>query len=184
MSYIPNPVELLRDDNGLYGIGLCQEYLAADLPPNWPRRENNLVLRPDRVEEACGGGWHPVLQWLPQRGRLFDSSQEAKLRDTMCKVMRHCAGITDKNRPLGDKRRAFYGLRVKATRVFNWLYGQALTAADPEALRVARRFPQSMRWKIYSAAARNLRMLQLAETFPLLAYHIVDDSGIEHRRAL
>jgi hypothetical protein len=184
MSYIPNPVELLRDDKGVYGIGLCQEYLAADLPPNWPSQQNRLVLRPDRVEEACGR-WHPVLQWLPQRGLLFDRSQEAELRDTMCEVMRHCAGITDKDRPLGDKRRAFYGLRVKATRVFNWLYGQALTAADPEALRVARRFPPSMRWEIYSAAARSPHMRQLAETFPLLAYVILVQ-GIcnEHERAL
>jgi hypothetical protein len=173
MSYIPNPVELLRDDKGIYGIGLCEEYLAADLPPDLRRRQNRLVLRPDRIEEACGIG-RPVLQWLPQRGWLFGRSQEAELRDTMCAVMRHCAGITDEDRPLGDKRRAFYGLEVKATRVFNWLYGQALTAADPEALRVARRFPPSMRWEIYSAAGRSLRMRQLAETFPLLAYHIAE----------
>src|SRR6266576_2465071 len=165
MSYIPHPVELLRDDKGVYGIGLCEEYLAADLPPDWPRRQNRLVLRPDRVEDASYDGiGRPVLQWLPQRGPLFGRSQEAELRDTMCAVMRHCAGITDEDRPLGDKRRAFYGLEVKATRVFNWLYGQALAAADPEALRVARRVPPSMRWEIYSAAARSLHMRQLAET--------------------
>jgi hypothetical protein len=172
-AYIPDPVQLLCDEKGIYGIGLCEEYLAADLPSNLPRRENKLVLRPDRIEEACGVG-RPVLQWLPQRGWLFGGSQEAELRDTMCAVMRHCAGITDEDRPLGDKRRTFYGLEVKATRVFNWLYGQALTAADPEALRVARRFPPSLRWEIYSAAARSPRTRQLAETFPLLAYRITE----------
>jgi PcfJ-like protein len=172
-AYIPDPVQLLCDEKGIYGIGLCDKYLAADLPPKWPRRENKLVLRPDRIEEACGVG-RPVLQWLPQRGWLFGGSQEANLRDTMCAVMRHCAGITDEDRPLGDKRQAFYGLEVKATRVFNWLYGQALIAADPEALRVARRFPPSMRWEIYSAAARSPRMRQLAKTFPLLAYRITE----------
>jgi hypothetical protein len=154
-NHIPNPVRLL--------------------PPDFNRQARQpmkIIVRPDRVEEARGFG-HPILQRLPQRGRIFGHSQEGWLRDTMCAVMRHCAGIDDRvGTPLGDKRRTFYGLEVKVTRVFNWLMGQALTSAAPEALRVARRFPPSCRWEIYYAGVRSPYMLQLAETFPLLALRI------------
>ena len=59
-----------------------------------------------------------------------------------------------------------------ATRMFNAMMRQVTDSADPEALRVARRFPLAMRWPIYSTGVRSQRVLQLAEAFPLLAYRI------------
>lgn len=52
----------------------------------------------------------------------------------------------------------------------NRLIAKALSeAADPEALKLARRFPFSYRYDIYRAGATSPRFLQLTSVFPLLA---------------
>jgi hypothetical protein len=188
-GWIPDPIEVLRDGNGVYGLGLSDEYLAW-AAVNHPNEENcRLILRPDRLSEECGRG-QPVLQCLPQRGRLFRRSREARLRNSLFRLMHRSAGIDEGVlRPLNETlyglidQRTFFGLIVKATRTFNWLLGQALSSADPAALRVARRFPPSLRWKIYRTAARSSRMMQLAETFPLLALCISEDASCADERA-
>src|SRR6516165_341189 len=94
-----NPVVLLRDGKGVYGIGLSDEYLQA----REGRCENiKLILRPDRIDEAIlrpyrigeayGRDYPACLQGLPpwslprEQGvfrvrRLFKSTQEGILRD-------------------------------------------------------------------------------------------------------
>jgi PcfJ-like protein len=184
----PNPVGLLRDERGIYGLGLTDEYLEADLPKELlnyegtPPRDNKLILRPDRINEACGYRHPPILQMLP---RGFRETQECDLRDEMVKVMHYCSGD-----PLGrigftdaDHRRRYHGLPIKATRIINSMIRQVIAVADPEALRVARRFTISSRWWIYEAGICNRRALQLAESFPVLAY-LIYIRELERDRAL
>ena len=47
-------------------------------------------------------------------------------------------------------------------------------AADKSALKLARRFPFSIRWQIYRVASQEPRLAQLAEAFPVLAVHLVN----------
>jgi hypothetical protein len=190
--HIPNPVTLLSDDMGIYGVGLSEEYLAASDVPALPlphEEESRIVLRPDRIGDVHVRG-QSILQKLPpqwRRKKLFGASLEASLCDAMFTVMRHCAGIgdDDENFQIGkQQRRLYFGLEAKATRILNSLMGQALTVAEPEALRVARRFPPGMRWPIYSTGATSLRLRQLAETFPLLAWFIAPPVGNQTARDL
>jgi hypothetical protein len=187
----PNPVALLRDEKGIYGIGLSDAYLQARAG----RSENiKLILRTDRIDEAIlwtGAGDYAAacLQQLPPwcppwclpwgkvrfRGtRRFNGTQEGALRDEMIAVVRSRAGISKSSKPPHNakERRHYFGLPIMATRMFNAMMRQVTDIADPEALRVARRFPLAMRWPIYKAGVRSHRMLQLAEAFPLLAYRI------------
>jgi hypothetical protein len=187
---IPHPVALLRDEKGIYGIGLSDEYLQADLPNDLigydgRLKDIKLILRPDRITEACGN-YAPILQKLPRR-RHFRETLESELRDEMVRVMHHRAGISHGFAD-ANQRRAFYGMPIKAARILNWVIGQVIPVADPEALRVARRFTIRRRWWIYSAGIRNPRALQLAESFPFLAYLIYinergDDEQQEKRKA-
>jgi hypothetical protein len=70
-------------------------------------------------------------------------------------------------------RQIYHGLRRASLHIINKLIGIALQeAADPDALRVARRFPFYYRELIYRAGAKSRRALQLAEAFPALALAI------------
>jgi len=176
------PVELLRDEKGIYGVGLTDEYLEADLPAELlgydgaRPKDNKLILRPDRITEACGESGPPILQMLPRRWCRASETQECDLRDAMVKVMHYCAGDSTTLGRVGftdaDHRRRWHGFPIKATRILNSMIRQVIPVADPEALRVARRFTIRNRWWIYEAGIRNPRALQLAESFPVLAYLI------------
>jgi hypothetical protein len=73
-------------------------------------------------------------------------------------------------------RQIYHGLRCGSLHIVNKLIGQALEeAADPIALKVARRFGFRHREIIYRTGARSLRALQLGETFPVLALVIYCD---------
>lgn len=75
-----------------------------------------------------------------------------------------------KDKKQQERNRAIYhGLRLSSLRIINKLIGEALQAADPDALRTARRFAFRYRERIYRACALSRRALQLAETFPVLA---------------
>jgi hypothetical protein len=92
-KHIPNPVELLHDHRGVYGIGLSEEYLNFDAPKDFPRRCNTrIILRPDRMTESVVRDDQPILQALPPNG-LFRHSCEGRLREEMISVMHWCAGI-------------------------------------------------------------------------------------------
>jgi hypothetical protein len=67
-------------------------------------------------------------------------------------------------------RQIYHGLRIASLAIVNRLIRQALAeAADPDALKLARRFRFGDRYEIYRAAAMSPRARQLAETFPALA---------------
>jgi hypothetical protein len=187
---IPNPVTLFRDDKGVFGIGISDDYLRSQ---GVRCRNIRLVLRPDRINETEieETGRYPILQglppWLPPwhpKNRV-NGTQEGLLRNAMATVMRQRAGIEDKKTPRdANLRRRYFGLAITATRMFNGMMAQVVATADPEALRAARRFGWKARWPIYKAAVRSHRVLQLAEVFPLLAYRILCIPNEEYDQAI
>jgi hypothetical protein len=71
-------------------------------------------------------------------------------------------------------RNEYHGLRRLSLCVINRLIVEALEeAAEPEALKQARRFPLRHRYEIYRAAATSHRFLQLTSVFPVLAVAIL-----------
>lgn len=70
-------------------------------------------------------------------------------------------------------RKKVYAVKGKAAQLFNFLYKQLVreTAYEP-ALRMAYRFPPSMRYNIYKLCCKHERFLQICESFPLIAAQI------------
>ena len=70
-------------------------------------------------------------------------------------------------------RGVYHGLRLLSVGVINRLIGELHeAAADPDAIRAARRFTLRHREDIYRACALSRRALQLVETFPVAALAI------------
>jgi PcfJ-like protein len=190
------PVELLRDRRGIYGIGVSDAYdiealawaCGADPKDTWQiQRVDNLILRPDMLQFAkwCHRGSFAVLQKITSgfRHRMFTPSHEESLR----RVIHHEALIRarlpwpfpdeegikywSRDKTQQDRnRRIYHGLRLQSLHIINKLIGIALQeAANPDALKVARRFRFCHRELIYRAGAKSRRALQLAEAFPVLA---------------
>jgi PcfJ-like protein len=189
------PVDLLRDRRGIYGVGVAEEYAAvAD--------DIKLVLRPDVLHSTPPDryGSFAVLQQIPGENlRCFRGSREQWLREIVLRESLIRAGLASpyercspdeqwswwsKDKEKQDRnRRKYQVLRRMSLCVVNRLIRMALAAAaDPEALRVARRFRLRDREVIYRAGSTSRRFLQLAEVFPALAIdicHSPDDERIQ-----
>ena len=193
-----NRVELLRDRRGIFGIGISDGYddgyeIEAFAGAGVTRTIDGLILRPDMLlnvskqwEYRLHGG--AVLQKITGgfRHGMFSHSTEERLRQ----VIHHEAliraglpwpppgeeGVTywSRDKKQQDRNRQIYhGLRHGSLRIINKLIDIALQeAADPDALKVARRFRFCHRELIYCACAKSRRALQLAEAFPVLALAI------------
>jgi hypothetical protein len=159
--------KLLTDGAGVYGVELAGQCAY--------RGAYRLCLgtRPDRLDETTG---NPILQPIP---RLFRRCTEGKIADGLFTALLARAGLSRfahsrgwwSDTPAGQaaNRRKYHALKRSAVAITNSLVRQALTAAPPDALKIARRFPWDSRFDVYRAICRSPRMLQLAETFPLLA---------------
>jgi PcfJ-like protein len=173
---VHHPVHLLWDIHGIYGIG---EVAGSD----WYKRSpQSLILRPDRLSDSAAPGLYPVLQQITGRLGPFYRSLEGDLRKRIHHELLLRRGLPPPSQERGDQwwshdpkqqahnRRLFHALREKSAAIINSLIRQALAeAADPDALKLARRFPFRLRYPIYRAASLSLRALQLADTFPTLA---------------
>jgi hypothetical protein len=185
-------IELLRDRRGVYGIG-CPEtpwLCNIDLAEVWGWPPDLLILRPDRFD-----GTKPrdaVLQKITGgfRRSIFGRSIEEQLRRHIHHEALRRAGLpwtqhrperwwsTDERQQIRN-RGIYHGLRLLSLHVINDLIDKAIAeAADPDAIRAARRFTFAHRESIYRACAMDRRALQLTNTFPVLAIMIY--SG--HRR--
>jgi hypothetical protein len=191
------PVELLRDRRGIYGIGVSDAYdieavawaCGVDPKDTWQiERASNLILRPDMFQFGNISG--AVLQKITGgfRHGMFTRSPEERLRQVIHHEALIRAGLPwppphdpwplekeikywsrDKKQQ-GRNRQVYHGLRRGSLHIINKLIGIALQeAADPDALKVARRFRFCHREPIYRAGAKSRRALQLAEAFPVLA---------------
>ena len=201
------PVELLRDRRGIYGIGVSDAYdieavaWACGVDPEDTRQTpsvGNLILRPDMLQfgEAhynCGA----VLQKITSGFRHgFTHSTEERLRQVIHREALIRAGLPwppprpppnykkqikywSRDKKQQDRNRRIYAALGRVSlHIINKLIGKALQeAADPNALKVARRFAFDRRETIYRAGAKSRRALQLAEAFPALAL-LVYSSGI------
>jgi hypothetical protein len=186
------PVELLRDRRGIYGIGVSDAYDIEALAwacgidethnPNPP----DLILRPDMLRCAKRSfKQSAVLQKITGgfRHGMFSHSREESLRQVIHHEALLRAGLPwpppesieirswSRNKKQQDRNRQIYhGLRLGSLHSINKLIGITLQeAADPDAVRVARRFAFHYRECIYRAGAKSRRALQLAEAFPALA---------------
>ena len=186
------PVELLRDRRGIYGIGVSDPYdiealaWACGVDPRYTRQTpyvGNLILRPDMLR--FGKPCLAVLQKITGgfRHGMFTRSREERLRQVIHHEALLRAGLPwppphsiemrywSRDKKQQDRNRQIYhGLRLGSLHIINRLIGTALQeAADPDALKVARRFAFRYREPIYRAGATSRRALQLAEAFPALA---------------
>jgi hypothetical protein len=190
------PVELLRDRRGIYGIGVSDPYdiealaWACGVDPRYTRQTpyvGNLILRPDMLQfgKPCDCFSFAVLQKITGgfRHGMFTYSREESLRQVIHHEELIRAGLPwpplneegvkywSRDKKQQDRNRQIYhGLRLGSLHIINKLIGTALQeAADPDALKVARRFAFCYRELIYRAGAKSRRALQLAQAFPVLA---------------
>ena len=198
----PHPVELLRDQHGIYGIGVSELFdfevvawsCGVELDPfTFEGSPAALILRPDwfadnsprgAVLQKIAGGFRrgPFMRSHEERLRQF-IHHEALNRNGLPWPPQHLspgerAGVwwsTDKQQQARN-RGIYHGLRQLSLHVVNHLIGAALeTAADADAVKAARRFTFKHRESIYRAAALSRRVLQLTDTFPVLAIAIYSD---------
>ena len=192
------PVELLRDHRGVYGIGVADSFDDESLSPFFgvhsqlgrsERHPGGLILRLDRFEGTKTQS--AVLQKITGgfRRSIFNGSIEERLRLFVHHEALRRSGLpwppgpgpdwwsADKKQQIRN-RQIYHGLRLLSLQVINRLIGQAHEqAANPDAIRVARRFTFRFREDIYRAGARSHRALQLAETFPVLALNLYSEFG-------
>jgi hypothetical protein len=72
--------------------------------------------------------------------------------------------------------------KTKSIKYFNYLVKEIIKNANPECLRIARRFPAEYRLAIYIESLRDHKFAQLAEVFPLLACQILEVRYRKQRR--
>ena len=191
------PVELLRDARGIYGIGITEPhdlealawscgidteetYILRPPPP--------LILRPDCLERAKRPyGYGAALQKIVGgfRHGPFEHTAEERLRQFIHHEALQRAGLpwpppdhrerwwSNDKAQQARNRGVYHGLRLLSVGVINRLIGELHeAAADPDAIRAARRFTLRHREDIYRACALSRRALQLVETFPVAALAI------------
>ena len=174
--------ELVRDAQGIVGVGFKG-------PTERPRNqlmdcEAILITRPDRIVPDDYA--RAALQPQPKFG-FFKHSFEQDVTNILFDALLARSGIDryeDRDHPPdwggGSKeqqdarRKTFHGCKRRALYITNHLIRQALTVADQEALKLARKFPSRYRYAVYCLMARSQRMRQLAETFPALLAGIVN----------
>ena len=191
------PVELLRDARGIYGIGITESHDLEALA--WScgidteethilRPPPPLILRPDCLERAKRPyGYGAALQKIVGgfRHGPFEHTAEERLRQFIHHEALQRAGLpwpppdhherwwSNDKAQQARNRGVYHGLRLLSVGVINRLIGELHeAAADPDAIRAARRFTLRHREDIYRACALSRRALQLVETFPVAALAI------------
>ena len=190
------PVQLLRDQRGVYGIGVAKEYDEEALVRMCGVERARavyvpqpIILRPDYLERPLPVRQHSAaLQKITggfRRG-IFRRTTEEALRKFAHHEALERAGLpyppphdseqpdrrwwsTDKARQVENQRK-YHGLRLLSLSLVNRLIGQLIEeAADRDAIRAARRFTLEYREDLYRYGALSKRALQLTDSFPVLA---------------
>ena len=182
LSAKKHPVELLRDGKGIYGIGVAKE-------AETDHRPRDLILRHDRLPELeTSFSGYPILQMITGgfRHGMFCRTAEELHRQVIHHEMLRRAGLawpppdvpfhwngrywSSDPRQQTRNRQIYHGLRLGSLSIVNRLISQALDeAANPEVIKIARRFRFRYRYSIYRAAALNPRALQITVVFPVLS---------------
>ena len=193
------PIDLLSDAKGVYGIGINEADICKDRDYSPPPQLNHLILRPDIIRElplllSIDRGGKPtnrvtLLHTLPIR--YFTESLERRLHKFMvdqalARNPRFHELQEEIEQKGGEDNELWWrGERGKLYRKIKWgQHKQQLIylnhklkrllseAADPDALKLARRFHPLTRENIYRAAATSSRALQLIDVFPVLGQFI------------
>ena len=170
---------LLADNAGVYGVGLTagDRVVCRDThsDPDPEIHSYAICLRRFDLVPARS----PALQTIPP-GRMWRDTAEYGLADQLLTAMLARAGFPrEQGHGRGEwwshdkgeqdsNRRHYHACKLRAYAIVNGLVRKALAAAPAEAIRVARRFPLSYRYAVYRAVAGSPRLLQLADSFPLL----------------
>ena len=191
LSAKKHPVELLRDGKGIYGIGVAKE-------AETDHRPRDLILRHDRLPELeTGFSGYPILQMITGgfRHGMFCRTAEELYRQVIHHEMLRRAGLawpppdvaflwnerywSSDPRQQNRNRQIYHGLRLGSLSVVNSLISQALDeAANPEVIKIARRFRFRYRYSIYRAAALSPRAMQITNAFPALSLAIFAQGGV------
>jgi hypothetical protein len=160
------PVNLLRDEEGIYGIRGVDDGFRGNFC--------DLILRPDHFLDHHHRLYPAALQMITGNGRVFSCTIEAGLRRIIHMNILRRGGHPLWSRPPDSKRdrQIYFGTRRSSLRIINQMLRRVLEVADQEAIRLARRFKFTHRYVIYYAAASSRRMLQFTAAFPALSLAI------------
>jgi hypothetical protein len=206
----PHPVELLRDQRGVYGIGVSDlfdfEAVAWSCgiepePYTFEPSPRALILRPDRLLDSRPRG--AVLQKIAggfRRGPFMRTHEEQLRRFIHHEALNRAAlpWPPPQDSPSGfaqwwsaDKKQQarnrgiYHGLRQLSLHVVNHLIGAALeAAADADAVKAARRFAFAHRESIYHAGALSRRALQVLALAIYAEHWQVREYGERHAEPL
>jgi hypothetical protein len=176
------PVDLLRDPKGVYGIGITndevrEEQIICD---------RHLIFRPDVIAESAFPREYrdSLLQTLPNHCFLLTYEwklhkvmlDEALKRNPRYQELAEEAEAGHRKgeaSPKGEKanlyRKIRWGQHKRQLINLNGMLKRLISeAAEPTALKLARRFHPVVRENIYRGAAISQRALQLIEAFPVL----------------
>jgi hypothetical protein len=181
----PGRAVLPTDENGIYGLAIGWLDFKGEL------RRTCAIYRPDRL-----AAWdeHLSLQQIPRLGAPWSRCAEGCIADQLLTEMLARAGLqgrgyagpgpwwSDVPAIQAANRRRFHAFKRNAIAITNSLVRHALTAAPPDALRLARRFSPMKRFRVYRAISRSSRMMQLTEVFPLLAWQIISEGHTEAKQ--
>lgn len=82
------------------------------------------------------------------------------------------------------ERRHYFAVRSMMRKVFAHLWKETLKCCHPEALKLARRFPPSLRMLVYNLAATSQRRLQAFQVCPVLATYCFEQRGMPYDMAV
>ncbi len=167
-------IDFLKDEKGIYGIGHFDKK---------GRATKQLILRPDMLhlsDAKCA-----ALQMIPKGHctRYFEHTiEDLYIEKIWAGILRRKGLKSYNNWICSNKKRSveecrkYHGSKQAARLIINRLIHGALEeAAEPVALKLARRFAPNFRYDIYAATAQSVRARQLAEVFPVLALCIFKD---------
>jgi hypothetical protein len=188
------PVQLLSDLFGPYGLGIVDEIVLAS--PVFNHVERPLILRPDLVKTLP----FPLpsrgvcLHGLRRLGRIetYEEAMVAILHREALKRNPRYAAMEEEEKALRtgeehykwweDKKklrnRIKFGQLKRAFITVNGAMKRLLAVADPDALRLARRFHHCAREAVYLAAVRSTRAAQLLDAFPALGLAIYSPPNV------
>jgi PcfJ-like protein len=179
------PVALLKDSRGVYGIGIVQDKLRRAL---YGSEKQHLIFRPDVLAQSRRPitNRETLLHTVPDH--CFILTHEWMLREAMLdEALRRNPRYQELEEELeaGQGREWWEGDRGKLYRKIRWgqrkrqlinlngmLKRLIAEAAEPDALKLARRFHPLVRENIYRAAAISKRASQLIDVFPVLGVAI------------
>jgi hypothetical protein len=177
------PVDLLSDSKGIYGIGIVDD----DVLKKGHRLDKHLIFRPDVIRESAdfpNEYRETVLQTLGDRP-FIRSCYEWRLHEIMLQeALKRNPRYPGNDWPLdckvwweGETRklslRIKWGQHKRQLINLNGMLKRLIAeTAEPDALKLGRRFHPVVRENIYRGAAISQRALQLIDAFPFLGIAI------------